>query len=196
MRSSAPKSDCRFAVGFRRSRHVFSTCQGHPDWWNCFTTSGPGGNALRLRSRMRRTSSGQRSSTVIAKARNRISNIAFALRSQTHALLALKVQSNQPLTVAAPRAAPRPPISPFAVLAKKSLVRNCSGKPRSSAQRVVKRHFRVRVLSPQPRSQVSASVNICLRRLNRLGSQRWPARDETCHTHSDHGCARRAPAHR
>ena len=36
---------------------------------------------------------------------------------------------------------------------EKSLVRKCSGKPRSSDQRFGKRHFRVRVLSPQPRSQ-------------------------------------------
>jgi hypothetical protein len=43
----------------------------------------------------------------------------------------------------------------FAVLAKKSLVRNFYGKPTSSAQRRVKRHFRVRVLSPQPRSRLT-----------------------------------------
>ena len=35
---------------------------------------------------------------------------------------------------------------------EKSLVRECSGKPRSSAQHVVKRHLRVRVLSPATQS--------------------------------------------
>src|SRR2546421_6806524 len=38
---------------------------------------------------------------------------------------------------------------------EKSLVRKCSVNPRSSAEITKNRHFRVRVLSPQPRSQVS-----------------------------------------
>jgi hypothetical protein len=38
---------------------------------------------------------------------------------------------------------------------EKSRVPKCSGKARSSAELSKKRHFRVRVLSPQPRSQIS-----------------------------------------
>src|SRR5258706_16373341 len=40
---------------------------------------------------------------------------------------------------------------------EKSLVRKCCVNPRSSAEITKNRHFRVRVLSPQPRSQVSTS---------------------------------------
>src|SRR6266481_6264139 len=38
---------------------------------------------------------------------------------------------------------------------EKSLVRKCCVNPRSSAENTKNRHFRVRVLSPQPRSPVS-----------------------------------------
>jgi hypothetical protein len=68
-----------------------------------------------------------------------------------------EVQSNQPLTVAAPTPAPSRllTLSQLSRKGEKHLVPKCSGKPRSSAQRVVKRHLRVRVLSPQPRSRGS-----------------------------------------
>jgi hypothetical protein len=42
--------------------------------------------------------------------------------------------------------APEPYIGLFAAIREKSLIRKCYGTPRSSAQRFVKRHFRVRVL--------------------------------------------------
>src|SRR5258706_7921290 len=38
---------------------------------------------------------------------------------------------------------------------EKSLVRKCCVNPRSSAENTKNRHFRVRVLSPQPRSLLS-----------------------------------------
>src|SRR5260221_7610291 len=41
---------------------------------------------------------------------------------------------------------------------EKSLVRKCCVNPRSSAEITKNRHFRVRVLSPQPRSPVSTVI--------------------------------------
>src|SRR6266403_2106367 len=42
---------------------------------------------------------------------------------------------------------------------EKSLVRKCCVNPRSSAEITKNRHFRVRVLSPQPRSPVLHQLN-------------------------------------
>jgi hypothetical protein len=94
--------------------------------------------------------------TVSARSERRCCGAArYDTHAGLHALFALKVQSNQPLTVACAKPGSQPPITRFRSSRENSLVRKCSGKPRSSAQRVGKRHFRVRVLSPQPRSPVS-----------------------------------------
>jgi hypothetical protein len=60
-------------------------------------------------------------------------------------------------------------ITSFTARRQKSLVPKCSGKPRGSAdvrrasEIFLKRHLRVRVLSPQPDSAVSADLAAALR---------------------------------
>src|SRR5260370_8075008 len=55
---------------------------------------------------------------------------------------------------------------------EKSLVRKCCVNPRSSAEITKNRHFRVRVLSPQPRSPVSVG------RKSPLQHAGWPMRSD------------------
>jgi hypothetical protein len=77
--------------------------------------------------RMRRTSLGKRSSAVIAKARNRISNIAFATKIPDTRSLSTESpeQSAADRSCAKPRS--EPPINPFAVLAKSIWYQNVLG---------------------------------------------------------------------
>ena len=55
-----------------------------------------------------------------------------------------------------PQADPGGRVSLFAAPRQKSLVQKCYGKPMGSAEISKNRHFRVRVLSPQPRSRLMA----------------------------------------